>query len=144
MDKVPTRDIKHVLDTLKGMALPSMQVSFLGIGAYYLVCEPILKVCTSLFNHLVRPRKDFSKIYTGKWALVTGATGSIGQALCSELAKAGLNLILVSKDREKLEVLSNQLKRTHNVETVIIPHDFSNLSDSNQADVLTNELERIT
>ena len=45
----------------------------------------------------------------GKLALVTGATGSIGSALCKRLAQEKVNLVLMSKTEEKLAHLSREL-----------------------------------
>ena len=45
--------------------------------------------------------------------LVTGATGSIGQAVCRRLAKAGCSLVLVARDADKLRTLSTQLSNRY-------------------------------
>jgi short-subunit dehydrogenase len=39
--------------------------------------------------------------YRGKWALITGTTSGIGEQFSHLLAEKGLNLVLVSKSREK-------------------------------------------
>ncbi|WP_306518226.1 SDR family oxidoreductase [Rheinheimera sp.] len=51
----------------------------------------------------------------GKTILLTGATGGIGQAIAMELAKAGAELILVSRDSEALLRLRQQLPGQHRV-----------------------------
>lgn len=46
-----------------------------------------------LFRRLCRARPNF----TGKTALVTGASSGIGEQLCYELSRLGANVILVSR-----------------------------------------------
>jgi short-subunit dehydrogenase len=68
-----------------------------------------------------------------KWAVVTGASQGIGRSIAIELAKAGFNVRLVSRSREKLENVASLIKRTNpQVSTQIIPIDLqSNLSSDN-------------
>lgn len=66
---------------------------------------------------------------SGKSALVTGATGGIGEAIARTMHAAGAEVILSGRRVEKLEALSNELgTRTH-----IVPCD---LADPEQADTL--------
>ncbi len=44
------------------------------------------------------------------WALVTGAAGGIGAALCYQLAAKGAHLILVDSDRARVDELARELK----------------------------------
>jgi 17beta-estradiol 17-dehydrogenase / very-long-chain 3-oxoacyl-CoA reductase len=44
-----------------------------------------------------------------KWAVVTGASDGIGAAMCHELAKKGINLILVSRTRSKLLKVAEEI-----------------------------------
>jgi hypothetical protein len=39
----------------------------------------------------------------GEWALITGSTSGIGKALAVEIAKKGLNIVLVARRRLELE-----------------------------------------
>ena len=43
-------------------------------------------------------------------AVVTGATDGIGKAIAFELAKKGLNIVLVSRTKEKLDECATELK----------------------------------
>jgi len=55
-------------------------------------------------------------------ALITGASSGIGRDMARDLAKRGYNLILVSRDLDKLE----EVKKELDVEVTIIPMDLSN------------------
>jgi 3-oxoacyl-[acyl-carrier protein] reductase len=48
--------------------------------------------------------------FTGKTALVTGATRGIGKAVAKSLYDAGARLILTGTDKQKIEILNEQLK----------------------------------
>jgi 17beta-estradiol 17-dehydrogenase / very-long-chain 3-oxoacyl-CoA reductase len=52
---------------------------------------------------------DFVNMY-GKWAVVTGCTQGIGKSYVEELARRGMNLVLISRNQSKLEYLKKQLK----------------------------------
>ena len=61
---------------------------------------------------LLRKEEDFVKRY-GKWAVVTGCTQGIGRSYVDELAKRGMNLVLISKNQIKLSELEEHLKQKH-------------------------------
>ena len=71
-----------------------------------------LKTSTSILKwvyvNFFRPSKNLKKY--GYWALVTGSTDGIGKAYAFELAKKGLNLILVGRNPSKLEDVSSEIK----------------------------------
>lgn len=46
-----------------------------------------------------------------KYALVTGATGGLGQSFCKKLAKQGFNLILTGTQDKKLKTLKTSLEK---------------------------------
>ncbi|KAJ0779911.1 putative very-long-chain 3-oxoacyl-CoA reductase [Helianthus annuus] len=54
-----------------------------------------------VYVNFLRPPKNIKKY--GSWALVTGSTDGIGKAFAFELAKKGVNLILVGRNPKKLE-----------------------------------------
>lgn len=55
-----------------------------------------------------------------------GATDGIGRAYAEELASRGLNIILISRNQEKLQMVAKDIADTYKVETDIIVADFSN------------------
>jgi len=82
----------------------------------------------------VRPAKNVRRY--GEWALVTGATDGIGKAFCFELARRGLNVVLVSRSLTKLNEVANELTAKYpKVSTKVLAVDFSNFDSAAQGKV---------
>ncbi|KAK1318927.1 Very-long-chain 3-oxoacyl-CoA reductase 1 [Acorus calamus] len=76
-----------------------------------------------LYVFFLRPPKNL-KSY-GSWAVVTGPTSGIGKAFSVELAKQGLNLLLIGRNPDKLSALSAALTSEFRVKTKTVLVDFS-------------------
>lgn len=66
---------------------------------------------------------DFTRY--GQWAVVTGGTDGIGKQYARQLAKRGLNIILISRNMEKLRATAQELEFDFRVRTQIIEADLS-------------------
>ena len=65
--------------------------------------------------------------------VVTGATDGIGLALAKEIAKKGVNVVLVSRSMDKLKAAEKEIKdKCPSVETKVISFDFSKGSGNPQ------------
>jgi short-subunit dehydrogenase len=58
-------------------------------------------------------------------ARIAGATDGIGKAYAEELASQGLNITLISRNEEKLQMVARHIADTYEVETDVIVADFS-------------------
>lgn len=63
--------------------------------------------------------------YTGKTALITGASSGIGESFARELAARGMNVVLVARSEAKLRLLAQELSRHHKVRVEAIAVDLS-------------------
>lgn len=77
-----------------------------------------------VFVNFLRPAKNLKKY--GSWALVTGPTDGIGKAFAFQLARKGLNLVLVGRSPSKLKDVSDGILAKYGktqIKTVVV--DFS-------------------
>ena len=63
--------------------------------------------------------------WRGKWALITGASSGIGEALAEELAAGGTNLVLTARRKDRLEALAQRLSAAHKIQTEVYTADLA-------------------
>ncbi|XP_015980619.1 testosterone 17-beta-dehydrogenase 3 isoform X3 [Rousettus aegyptiacus] len=94
-----------------------------------LVCLVYLVKCVSfskcIFLHFwnVLPRSFLKSM--GQWAVITGAGDGIGKAYAFELARQGLNVVLISRTLEKLQAIAVEIEVTTGSSVKIIQVDFT-------------------
>lgn len=60
------------------------------------------------------------------WAVVSGASDGIGLEYCRRLVKEGFNIVMISRDLEKLEQKKEELKLLNgNIQILVIAKDFT-------------------
>jgi short-subunit dehydrogenase len=64
----------------------------------------------------------------GKTALITGASSGIGYELSKRFAADGYNLVLVARNKQRLDDLAADLEEEHGIETLIMARDLSDPS----------------
>lgn len=77
--------------------------------------------------------------YKKEWAVVTGASGGIGAGFVRQLAKRGLNVVLLARSKEKMDALAAEIS-AHGVQTKVVPFDF-NAADADAYAVLSDTLK---
>ncbi|MBK7962946.1 MAG: SDR family NAD(P)-dependent oxidoreductase [Bdellovibrionales bacterium] len=63
--------------------------------------------------------------YVGSWALVTGASSGIGAEFCRQLSCHGVNLVLVARRTNQMNLLAAELQKKAQIQTLVIPLDLS-------------------
>lgn len=78
------------------------------------------------------------------WVLVTGATAGIGAEFARVLAEKGHDVVLVARDRARLENVSDDLRRTYGVATEILVADLTDRAQVGKvAERLSDEAEPV-
>src|SRR5687767_4043115 len=76
-------------------------------------------------------------------ALVTGASSGIGAVYADRLARRGHALVLVARDKAKLEALAGRLKRENGVAVEVLPADLTDGADRGKIETRLKEDSRI-
>ncbi|KAK9707479.1 hypothetical protein RND81_07G200200 [Saponaria officinalis] len=109
------------LDQLKTEPKWSILILILG---FITVSRTLLRVLKWVYVSFLRPSKNLKKY--GSWALITGPTDGIGKGFAFQLAKKGLNLVLVGRNPNKLNDVCELIKgKFKNVEIKTVVVDFS-------------------
>lgn len=87
-----------------------------------------------------RNHKNLKDCY-GPWALIAGASEGIGRAFSDQLAKAGMNLVLVSRSENKLEAAKIAIQTESDVDIRIVATDLTRESALNHLLDATQDIE---
>jgi uncharacterized protein len=81
-----------------------------------------------------------SDVFSGTYALVTGASSGLGEEFSRQLAHRGCNLVLTGRSREKLETLASDLSRINGVATRVVTGDLSEPGGAEQLALIVDDL----
>jgi len=97
----------------------------------------IAKIGYIIFIYFLRPSISYAK-YKGTWAIVTGASWGIGSGFAKELAKEGINVVLIARTKERLTELAGELEQKYKIQTRTIAFDFAT-KDYKQYDTIAEQ-----
>lgn len=84
--------------------------------------------------------KNFKQKY-GQWAVITGASTGIGQAISEQVAKQGLNIVAVARNQNNLQVLKRSLQEKYGIQVNTISADLSDEEANHEVLRQTSELD---
>ncbi|QKX60544.1 uncharacterized protein TRUGW13939_07689 [Talaromyces rugulosus] len=102
------------------------------VGGAFIFCHAFtfLRVLLSLFVLPGKSLKSFGP--KGSWAVITGASDGLGKEFAFQIARAGFNLVLVSRTESKLITLADEIKaKNPSLQTKVLAMDFA---ENNNAD----------
>ncbi|KAL4459891.1 hypothetical protein ABPG74_003417 [Tetrahymena malaccensis] len=106
---------KKLQDLSMIIGLAYLGIKFLKFTGFLWQIQPL-----KLRNNLIR------KYGQNSYALVTGSTDGIGKQLAISAAKRGFNLILISRNMDKLEATKQEINKLYSgLDIVLVQADFS-------------------
>ncbi|KAL4426395.1 hypothetical protein ABPG77_004689 [Micractinium sp. CCAP 211/92] len=119
-------EIPQLLEAqLRAMIAAPAGATVLALGLVLVVLAALriaIGVIRFVYAYWLRPGRNLKRY--GAWAVVTGATDGIGKAYCKQLARKGLNLVLISRTESKLQDCAAELRGKYGVEARICPADL--------------------
>ncbi|XP_075713745.1 very-long-chain 3-oxoacyl-CoA reductase-like [Rhinoderma darwinii] len=94
------------------------------VAAYIVITHAWKAVC-GIRNHVVSWWWRMNLTQYGRWAVVTGAADGIGKAYALELAKRGLDVVLISLTMEKLKRVAAEIEKESGRKIKYIQADFT-------------------
>ncbi|KZT36955.1 3-ketoacyl-CoA reductase [Sistotremastrum suecicum HHB10207 ss-3] len=100
---------------------------FCALLGLYVSVRFILRFTRFILDTFVLPGTSLKKYGAGKgaWALITGATDGIGREFALQLAKAGFNILIVSRSADKLALVSSEIETKYGVQVKSQAIDFA-------------------
>uniref|UniRef100_A0A673WD76 Hydroxysteroid (17-beta) dehydrogenase 3 n=1 Tax=Salmo trutta TaxID=8032 RepID=A0A673WD76_SALTR len=104
-----------------------IELFFVCLGAAVVVFYGVKMVCFAkmLYPRVCFPQPDSFFTSMGEWAVVTGGSDGIGKAYAFELAGRGLNVVILSRTKDKLDRVALEIGETTGQKVKVIVADFT-------------------
>lgn len=112
---------------MAGCCTCTAALTALGAVAAIVLGLRLLKFINSAFFVSTNLKRKYAK--AGDWAVVTGASEGIGQAMAVELSKRGFNVCVIARSKDKLAATEETMQK-NGVQTRSISFDFSTATAS--------------
>ncbi|KAG9024332.1 hypothetical protein FRB95_011641 [Tulasnella sp. JGI-2019a] len=102
-------------------------VAVLAALGVLVILVPILSAFKLFIQLAFVPGTNLKKFGAGQgaWAVITGCTDGIGREFALQLAKAGFNVVLLSRTESKLKALATEIESKFAVQTLHCAIDYS-------------------
>merc|ERR1712137_783134 len=108
------------------------------VGAV-IVAKSLMGMIKAFYVYFIRPGKNLRNY--GEWAVVTGASDGIGKAYAGEFARAGLNVVLISRTQSRLDEAAAEIAaKSPNVEIKTIAVDMGSGKESGIYETIEAEI----
>ncbi|XP_076859727.1 17-beta-hydroxysteroid dehydrogenase type 3 isoform X2 [Brachyhypopomus gauderio] len=107
------------------MALIEVVFILVGVCCVFFCGRRLARVLMVLFPKFWYPLPENFFTSMGKWAVITGGSEGIGRAYAQQLAGHGLNVVLISRSRGKLETAAQDIELTTGRKVTVISADFT-------------------
>ena len=89
----------------------------LALAAYgsYRIGKFAYRALCGFTKYCLLPRGNLHSRYSGGYALITGASDGIGLGYARELAAAGFDVILMARNKEKLDKVAEEIRKEYKV-----------------------------
>ena len=77
----------------------------------------------------------------GHWALITGASSGIGRHYAIQIASHGINVVLIARNKTKLNFLKEDIVKKYNVKVLVISADLTHDESIEEVFKRTQKLE---
>mmetsp|Transcript_15162 Transcript_15162/g.32498 ORF Transcript_15162/g.32498 Transcript_15162/m.32498 type:complete len:319 (+) Transcript_15162:60-1016(+) len=88
----------------------------------------VARVVGFVWRYALRPKASFAK-YKGEWAVITGASAGLGAAFAKQLAKRGLNVVLLARSEDKMQAIASEIESKYGVQTKLMKFDFGSATE---------------
>ncbi|XP_017097206.2 hydroxysteroid dehydrogenase-like protein 1 [Drosophila bipectinata] len=100
-------------------------VGFYALSTYlYEQLRTPLRLLGMWLMNIFKTKPTLQERYGG-WAAVTGSSDGIGKEYAKELARQGINVVLIARNEEKLETVVKEIENETDVKTKIVIADFT-------------------
>ncbi|XP_061596892.1 hydroxysteroid (20-beta) dehydrogenase 2 [Cololabis saira] len=107
------------------MSLTDIMAIFGGLTAAFYLLKLTWSCCCGFREFFLSEYWRVDLREYGQWAVVTGATSGIGRAYASELARRGLDLVLIGRSDDKLQMAAKEIENEYGQKTRTIQVDFT-------------------
>ncbi|XP_062854996.1 17-beta-hydroxysteroid dehydrogenase type 3 [Trichomycterus rosablanca] len=101
-----------------------LELVFSLIGVCVVLCW-LARALTVLSPQVCYPLPENFFTSMGKWAVITGGSDGIGKAYAQELGRRGLNVVIISRSKEKLNRTAREIELKNLRKVIVIPADFT-------------------
>ena len=86
------------------------------------------RATAGFLKYCILPRRNLKSRYGNGYALITGASDGLGKEYARNLAKSGFDVVLMARDKAKLDKVAEEIRQDYKVQTITIVYDFSKLA----------------